>query len=853
MRHGLRLIAIIAGERFSVDTVVSAKVRQQPRVAEVARLQALCKVARLQVVRLRWLRGKEFGMDKFRQSVCNAACRRKWTSGVVCAHELHLWMRERIPVSLYVTALARGAAHQQAGEFQQAERLYRQILRGDPQHAAAWHQLGLVQQLKGQCERAAESIGRAVFLDSSEPVFQLDLGRVCAALGRLDEAVEYLQQAIVLAPENSQAHYHLGTVLKQCGDMIGAKLRFQQSVRLDPECAAAWNDLGIAHQACAELDEAASAFERLARVAPTLGRAQFNLGNVRLAQGRLLEAVACYARALERQPSFAAALNNLGTALHRLGRPMQALHACEMALKLSPDFVEARINLGNLLNLQGRVDEAADNYRQALEFNPSPRLHVEAATMLPPIYESIADLYRRRTQFENQLADLEQQRVHLDHAREPIPVTPLLAYQGFNDRELARRLATLCRTGNAADGSASAGPSELPPPHFAVRRIASMTALESTGKLRVGFLSRFLRDHTIGELTKGLISKLTRSDFEVFVFLIGDAEDETVACLRKSADQFINLPEDVAAANEQVAAAGLDVLVFPDVGLDPVATALAHSRLARVQCSMWGHPVTTGIPTIDHFLSSKLFEPSDAAEHYAENLVQFESLTVYFERPAVDDAQSRDAARREFGLPRHEHLYLCPHPLFQLHPEFDDLLRAILDRDAAGRIVLIAAPYKYWNEKLFARLRRHLGALTDRVIFTGPVERQALLRLISTADVVLDPPCFGSIDMSLKALGLGLPIVTLPARFLRGRFTAGCYRKMQFENFVARSPQEYVDLAVRLGTDAVLNAAVRAVIAARSGLLFEDIAAVRELERFFQQVARPVKPDTVRPRQPVAA
>ncbi|MBI3865654.1 MAG: tetratricopeptide repeat protein [Planctomycetia bacterium] len=817
-------------------------------------------------------------------------------------------------MGLHAIAFARAMAHQQAGEFDEAEKVYEQILHSDPQHAPAWHHLGLVHFHQKQYDRATECCGRAVSLDGSDPVYQFDLGRALAAQLRFDEAVDSFQQSIQTAPDNPQPHYHLGTVLQQRGDMIGAKLRFQQAVRLHPEFAAAWNDLGIAHQDAGEFAEAGESFERLVRLVPGMGGAHFNLGNVRLAQGRLLDAVACYARAIERQPRFAEALNNLGTALHRLGRPEQALHAYASALKLYPEFSSARNNLGTLLSvlgraaeaeacyrealaidpdsvaamnnlacalqtqlrldeaepllrhalalapfaedvsgnlanvlaLLGRVDEAADLYRRALEIKQNPRLQIHAATMLPPIYESTGDLHRRRADFERRLDALVNGPTRLDPAREAVPVNFLLAYQGFNDRELQRKVAVLYRPAEARGRETASPPSELPPPHFAVERIA-------TGKIRVGFLSRFLRDHTIGDLTRGLISKLSRADFEVSVFLIGEAADETVNGLRKSAARFVNLPEDVAAAREQVATAGLDVLVFPDVGMDPVGTALAHSRLARVQCALWGHPVTTGIPTIDHFVSSRLVEPPDAAAHYTENLVLLDSLPVYYERPAKIVAASREAARREFGLPAGQHLYLCPQSLFKMHPDFDDLLRGILERDPAARIVLIEAPHRNWNETLFARLRRNLGALADNVIFTRRVDRQAFLRLIATADVVLDPLHFGGGNTSFQALGLGIPIVTLPSQLMRGRVTAGCYRKMKFETCVARSADEYVDLAVRLGTNPVFNVSVRAEIAARSPALFEDIAAIRELERFFRHVARPVRLDPVRPSQPVAA
>ena len=817
------------------------------------------------------------------------------------------------------TAFTRALALQQAGDFEQAERLYEQILRSDHQNAEAWHLLGLVVHRSGRLDKAAECIGRAVSLDGSSAVFQCDLGAMYHQLGRLDEAIDCFQQAVQLAPEQPHTHYNLGIALQQRGDQVGAKLRFQQAVRLRPEFLEAWSDLGIVHQKLGELDQAAECFGHTISLAPGSADGHFNLGNIHLAQDRLLEAVACYVRAIERQPQFAKALNNLGTALHRLRRFEPAQHAYQAALRWQPDFADARNNLGallsvlgrhaeaevcyreaatldprsvaalnnlagrlqaqmqldeseallrqalavdsqsadalwsmaNVLSMQGRAGEAAGYYRQSLNRQRyNPRLLIQAATMLPPVYESLDELRRYRETVEDNLTELLSKRVALDPTKDAAPVNFLLAYQGLNDRDLARRAAGLYRS--AADGQIVP-----PPPHFTARPAATdrrgfvaPTAAETAAPgrpIRIGFLSKFLRDHTIGDLMKGLICHLSRRDFFVTVFVVGEAADETVSFLRQCANAFVPLPEDVATAHSIVAAASIDVLVFPDVGMDPVSYSLAFSRLAPVQCAMWGHPVTTGIPTIDHFISSRLIEPAAAAEHYTENLVLLESLPTYYYPPQITPGEKpiaaplagdRAMARQEFNLPQEGHLYLCPQSLFKFHPDFDPLLSAILQRDSAGRLVLIEGPHRHWTDLLSRRLKETMDGQFDRVSFVSRVDRQAFLRLLTTADVILDPLHFGGGNTSFQALGLGVPIVTLPASFMRGRVTAGCYRKMGDETCVVHNASEYVDLAVRLGTDREFNALVRSEINSRSPVLFEDMAAVRELEEFFKAASR---------------
>ena len=861
-------------------------------------------------------------------------------------------------MSVYGVALARAQAFEQAGEFEQAERIYEQILRGDPLQAIVWHRLGLVHVRAGRIEQAAKALGRAVALDSSNAAFHSDLGIVYRELGRMDDAIDLFQQAVQLSPGDALVQYDLGALLQQRHDPLGARLRFQQAVRLQPEFAEAWNDLGIAQQMLGALDEAGVCFERLITLVPAMSGGHFNLGNVRLAQSRLLEAIACYARALELQPRFVEAMNNLGTALHKLGRVDHARNAYQTALQICPAYVDARNNLGallslsgrfgqaesyfreslaidprsvgahnnlagllqsqmrldeaerllrraleidpaaidplgnlaNVLALQGQLAESAEYYRRAIEIVPHPRLQIHAAMMLPPIYGSVEEIHSSRAAFESNIARLVAEAVGLDPAQGPIPVHFLLAYQGFDDCLLARRVAALYRgqpTNTSFPGSAwertamqalpaviavtqeipigedarqslerspvpggawdraVAAPqaAPVPAPHFAGR----------PAKIRVGFLSKFLRDHTIGDLFRGIIRNLSRTDFDVTAFLVGEAADNTVSFLQTCADRFINLPEDVPWARQIIAKAGLDVLFYPDVGMDPVSSALAHSRVAPVQCTTWGHPVTTGVPTIDYFISSKLIEPAGAAAQYSEQLVLLDALPTFYYRPEVGAVETRNEARREFAFSQAEHVYLCPQSLFKFHPDFDPLLRSILARDPQARIVLIEAPHVHWTSMLADRLRRSLNESCDRVTFTPRVDRAAFLRLLTAADVILDPLHFGGGNTSFQALGLGLPIVTLPSAFMRGRVTAGCYRKMEYETCVARDAVEYVDLAVRLGTDPEFNTTVRSQIAARSGVLFEDLAAVRELEEFFKTAVGVQRVSAASPPQPVAA
>src|SRR5206468_11240812 len=105
----------------------------------------------------------------------------------------------------------------------------------------------------------------------------------------------------------------------------------------------------------------------------------------------------------------------------------------------------------------------------------------------------------------------------------------------------------------------------------------------------------------------------------------------------------------------------LDLLVYPELGMDATAFSLASLRLAPVQCAAWGHPVTTGLPTIDAFFSCAAMEPPDGDAHYSEKLIRLPGIGTRYPMPLAPD----DAERTRFDLPHTAPLLFCPQSLFK--------------------------------------------------------------------------------------------------------------------------------------------------------------------------------------------
>ena len=549
--------------------------------------------------------------------------------------------------------------------------------------------------------------------------------------------------------------------------------------------------------------------------------ANFSLGNALHDQGRLDEAISCYQKTLELKPDAAGAYNNLGNAFQDQGKLDESISCYRKALQLKPDFVAAYFNLGSALQDQGRLDEAISCYQKALRIKPDAGIEVKKCFALPIIPESKNRIEQSRRILLERIETLRNQDLSIEDPAKQVGSTHfLLAYNGLNDKEIHRQIAS-----------------------FYTRACPDLSWMSShsnkrqriENRIRIGIISKHLFDHTIGHINYGIIKHLSREKFHVKLFRFPGNKDYLSKNIDSSADEVVVLPAELASARKKIAGHSLDILLYPDIGMEPLTYFLAYSRLAPVQCVAWGHPVTTGIPNVDYYISSESAEPSDAHDHYSERLVMLKRLAMYCYRPEQDEnIPSRD----KFGFSGTDKLYVCPQALFKFHPDFDEILGSILRHDPRGQLVLFQGKDKNWEELLRGRFSRTFPDVIGRVRFLPRVPKKDYLLFLKAADVILDTLHFSGGYSSLLSLACGVPIVTWPGRLMRGRLTLALYKQMGVMDCVVDSVRSYVDLAFCLANDKNQSETIKSKIRARADILFEDIEIVRELECFFESTAR---------------
>jgi tetratricopeptide (TPR) repeat protein len=267
-------------------------------------------------------------------------------------------------------ALAIAIEHHRAGDLQQAEGIYRQILEAAPECPEALHLLGVAAYQRGCYEAAVGYLQRAIRADGGQASFHHALGLACGQLGRLAEATEAFARAVALKPDYAEAYNNLGVAHKKQGRLEEAVACHRRALELAPGYGSACYNLAVALREQGKLDEAIAWHQRAVQLQPSDAVAYNGLGVALAEQGRRDEAISCYQRALAWKPDDAVACNNLGAAYRDQGQLDEAIACFRRAVESKPDFADGYASLGLALQEQGKLDEAVACCRRALELCP---------------------------------------------------------------------------------------------------------------------------------------------------------------------------------------------------------------------------------------------------------------------------------------------------------------------------------------------------------------------------------------------------------------------------------------------------------------------------------------------------
>ena len=300
------------------------------------------------------------------------------------------------------TAIILAIEHHQAGRLVEAETLYLAIIHGQPQHAIANHNMGLLAGQIGYHDRALPYLCAAMRASPDEIQFITSYAHGLLLAGQAQAAIELVSSAIgrgmpaaplqtlllraqaeaagnIPAPTQGDAD-HL-VALYEAGRHAEMEDAAQTLVVRYPRSAFAWSVLGSALQIQGK--DAMPALQYATQLAPDDAQAHDNLGNAWQGKQEHARAIACYLRAIELEPAFAQAYSNMGSAQHATGDVAGAAKSLRHATQIDPSNALAHANLGNVLAAMGDFQLAAASYSAALALAPDDaQLHRDLADVL---------------------------------------------------------------------------------------------------------------------------------------------------------------------------------------------------------------------------------------------------------------------------------------------------------------------------------------------------------------------------------------------------------------------------------------------------------------------------------------
>ena len=360
---------------------------------------------------------------------------------------------------------------------------------------------------------------------------------------------------------------------------------------------------------------------------------------------------------------------------------------------------------------------------------------------------------------------------------------------------------------------------------------------EKGDKIKIGFISKFFTNHTIGKLFQGIIFNLDSKKFDVSVFhLENEKQNISNNFLKKESESKIKnfrLPKEFNEKVKIILRAELDLIFYPDIGLSTELYYLTFLKLAKKQITSWGHPESTCNTSIDYFLSSELLETKNAQDHYSEKLLLSKYLPMYFYKPNIKKIDDNDISKNN--------IYSCPQTMFKIHPDFDEIIKKILLEDKKAKIYFIKDKDDILFKKFYERIKKKIINHSERIHFIDRLNYDEYINHCGQASVLLDPLYFGSGNSFHESMFYGTKTVTLPTQYLKSRIVSGAYKQMGVDQPpIVNSVDEYVNIAVEIANkdQKKLLEEKKYYQNCADKKLYENKNSLLEIERIFLSISK---------------
>jgi protein O-GlcNAc transferase len=659
------------------------------------------------------------------------------------------------------------AAHQ-AGNFDEAEALYRRVLKADEKQYLVLQMLGVLHAQRGNFQEAERQLQAAIALNPNDAGSQFNYGNVLLGLQRLDEAFAVFGKALALNPALAEAQLNRGSILM-------ARKRFEDAI------------------AC---------FDAALRINRNYAEAHCNRGHALEEIKRYEEALASCEAALAISPKNAEFHASRASVLHRLKRFDEALSELSVAISMQPANTGFQYNRGNILFELKRFSEAVGAYDDA--FRRDPQLdYVEGDRFFARLM--ICDWTNFSAESERLVAGVAAGRAVV----RPFAFTAIDSVQAMQT----------CCASLFADR-------EFPPAPY-----LSTGQRYGHDRIRVAYLSADFRGHPVSHMLAGILEYHDKSRFETTAVSFGAPDSSPVRRrLEKAFDHFLEGGEkgDIKLAH-MLREAEIDIaidLMGPTQGARP---AIFSCRPAPIQAIYLGFAGSSGAPYIDYILADRFVIPETERELDREQVAY---LPDSFMGPDSNRAISPGTpSRTEEGLPESGFVFSAFSNSYKVSPQVFDVWMSLL-RDINGSVLWLSQYDAKGAENLRREAHARNVAPERLIFARRVEHNHDHLARLRLADLFLDTVPLGAHSTVCDSLWAGTPVLTCTGATFGGRVATSLLSALGLTELIAGGLPDYRQRALALARDPSMLAALRAKLAANrdSFPLFDTERFTRHIE-----------------------
>ncbi|MFN8672342.1 MAG: tetratricopeptide repeat protein [Candidatus Sericytochromatia bacterium] len=668
-------------------------------------------------------------------------------------------------------------------------------------------------------------------------------------IGNILQAKLMLEDAIKNNYISSELYQLLGIIENQLNNLDKSENYFILAINnLKEPKASYYSNLADILSKKQKYDLAINNLEKALNIDKNYYPAKYNLANIYKNIGNLEKAIEYYLLAIKDKNDDYKPFFNLANCFYQLVDYNNALKYYLKTIELNPKLNNIYYTIGYIYEKLRKYDDSLKYYLKVEENNS---LYKDACKRIAISYEETGRLEKAKKYYQKYY-NLEKTigvKLHLDFMCQPIflsnkeiaiyrekvlnkipnyinkinladldnflPNIPPFIYQGKINKEIKETYASIFENfvNNDFKDSVTTFNSEI-----------------KSKKIKLGFFLSIGQESSFSNLMGDFINNFDKNIFDIFVICISSSGKEILThFFSKDKIFFIEYNSSFIEIIKGLKILDLDILYHWEVGTTFINYFVPFFKTAKIQCTSLGWPETSGIKQMDYFISNTFMEKAGSDSHYTEKLIKMNNLPLIYKKITIKE----NFTPEQLGLPNNYNYYTCLQNIKKIHPDFDFILKNILEKDEKALIIFVEDFNELNTLTLKNRFRITIPEFYERILFLERLSYQEYLNLIKYSDIILDTLYTGGGNTSIEAFSIGTPIITLPAEMQRGRFTYALYKILDIQDCIANSIEEYINLALDTVKDKNRRNNISECIKNKNYLLFNAENSIKELEQVF--------------------